>query len=209
MDRKAVGRVDGKVALITGAARGQGRSHAVRLAEEGADIIAVDICEAVETAEHTTGSPEDLAETAALVEALDRRIFTARADVRDPEALRAAVDAGVQELGRLDIVAANAGIVSMARVLEMDAAVWQEMIDINLTGVFNTVQAAVPHILAGGTGGSVVITSSASGLAGFENIGHYTAAKHGVLGLMKSLALEVGPQGCGSTPFVPAMWAPT
>jgi SDR family mycofactocin-dependent oxidoreductase len=189
-----MGRVEGKVVLITGAARGQGRSHAVRFAEEGADIIAIDICEQIATAQHTMGTDEDLAETASLVEKLDRRIVTAKADVRDPGTLRAAVDAGVAELGRLDIVSANAGIVSMDRVLDMSMTMWQDMIDVHLTGLFHTVQAAVPHILAGGRGGSVVITSSASGLAGFENIGHYTAAKHGVLGLMKTLALELGSQ---------------
>ncbi len=187
-------RVEGKVALITGAARGQGRSHAVRLAEEGADIIAMDVCAPIKTAGHTTATPEDLLETAAQVEKLGQRIVTAQTDVRDAAALRQAVEAGVAELGRLDIVSANAGIVSMDRVADMPAGVWQEMIDINLTGVFNTVQAAVPHILAGGRGGSVIITSSGAGLVGYENIGHYAAAKHGVLGLMKTLALELGPQ---------------
>ena len=187
-----MGRVEGKVALITGAARGQGRSHAVRLAEEGADIIAVDVAREVETVTTGGATPEDLAETVALVEKLDRRIVAAEVDVRDQAALSAAVDRGVQELGRLDIVLANAGILaSPANVWEMSEELWQTTLDVNLTGVFHTVKAAVPHMIAAGDGGSIVLTSSAAGLKGVPNFGNYAAAKHGVTGLAKTLAMEL------------------
>ena len=183
-----MGRVDGKVAFVTGAARGQGRSHAVRLAHEGADIIAVDISAQVESVPYPLATPEDLQETVAAVEALGRRIVAAEADVRDYDGLKAAVDAGVAELGRLDIVAANAGIVSFGESATLSEQTWQDMIDINLTGVWHTCKAAIPVI---SDGGSIVLTSSTAGLAGFANISHYTAAKHGVVGLMKSLAGEL------------------
>ena len=185
-------RLEGKVAFITGAARGQGRSHAVRLAEEGADIIAVDIASQIDTVPYPGATPEDLAQTVKEVEALDRRIVASRADVRDNEALRAALDDGVARLGRLDIVAANAGIVSYGPVDELTEQTWQDMIDINLTGVWHTVKAAIPHLRAAG-GGSIVITSSTAGLKGTQNAGHYVAAKHGVVGLMRTLANELAP----------------
>jgi (+)-trans-carveol dehydrogenase len=186
-----MGRVQGKVAFITGAGRGQGRSHAVRLAEEGADIIAVDICEPVKSIEmYPPATEEDLAETARLVEELDRRVLTTKADVRDPDALQAAVDAGVAELGRLDIVCANAGVFEIQPALELTDAAWREMIDINLTGVWNTCRAALPHLVDGGRGGSIVITSSTAGLKGTPNTVHYTAAKHGVVGIMRTIANE-------------------
>jgi (+)-trans-carveol dehydrogenase len=188
-------KLEGKVALVTGAARGQGRSHALRLAAEGADIIALDICRQVGSVPYPMGTPEDLAETEALVTALDRRIVTGRVDVRDQPAMRAFVDQGVDELGRLDVVAANAGISSFGELHEMSEQTWHDMIDTNLTGVWNTVRVAVPHILAGGRGGSVIITSSAAGLRPLHNIGHYVAAKHGLVGLMRTLALELGPHG--------------
>jgi (+)-trans-carveol dehydrogenase len=189
-----VGRVEGKVAFITGAARGQGRSHAVRLAEEGADIIAVDICRQVETVPYATATSEDLAETVRQVEALDRRIIATEADVRDFGALKAAVDDGVAQLGRLDIVLANAGISTPASTLEMDEETWQTMIDVNLTGQWKTVKAAVPHIIAGGRGGSVVITSSLAAIYANPNTAHYGAAKAGLVMLMKVMAKELGPQ---------------
>jgi SDR family mycofactocin-dependent oxidoreductase len=184
-----MGRVAGKVAFITGAARGQGRSHAVRLAEEGADIIAVDIVGPVGTVHaYPMASAEDLAETVRQVEALDRRIVSAKADVRDTQALRAALGEGVSDLGRLDIVVANAGIFQMVAPLELDEASWQETIDIDLTGVWNTAQAALPHLIAGSRGGSIVITSSVAGITGLPNAVHYSAAKHGAVGVMRSLA---------------------
>jgi SDR family mycofactocin-dependent oxidoreductase len=185
------GRVEGKVAFVTGAARNQGRSHALRLAQEGADIIAVDICEPVKSIEmYPPATEEDLAETARLIEELDRRVLTTKADVRDADALRAAVDAGVAELGRLDIVCANAGVFEIQPALELTDAAWREMIDINLTGVWNTCRAALPHLVDGGRGGSIVITSSTAGLKGTPNTVHYTAAKHGVVGIMRTIANE-------------------
>jgi SDR family mycofactocin-dependent oxidoreductase len=189
-----MGRVEGKVAFITGAARGQGRSHAVRLAQEGADIIAVDVCRQVDTVPYPTATSEDLAETVRQVEALDRRIVATEADVRDLGALTKAVDDGVGQLGRLDIVLANAGISTPAPTLEMDEETWSTMIDVNLTGVWKTVRAAVPHIIDGGRGGSVVITSSLAAQKANANTAHYTAAKAGLVGLMKVLALELAPQ---------------
>ena len=140
-------------------------------------------------------TPEDLAETADLVEGLDRRIFTAEADVRDYDALKAAVDAGVEQLGRLDIVVANAGIGNGGATLDKTSeADWNDMIDINLTGVWKTVKAGVPHILAGGRGGSIILTSSVAGLKAYPHSGHYIAAKHGVVGLMRTFAVEFGAQ---------------
>ncbi|MFH5823738.1 mycofactocin-coupled SDR family oxidoreductase [Georgenia sp. AZ-5] len=188
------GRLEGKVAFITGGARGQGRSHAVRLAQEGADIITVDICEDVNHVPYPGPTEEDLAETVKQVEALDRRIIATKADVRDYDALKAAVDDGVAQLGRLDIVSANAGISGqMAPVHELSESAWQTMIDVNLTGVWHTAKAAVPHMKAGGRGGSIILTSSAAGLQAYQNVGHYVAAKHALVGLMRTMALELAP----------------
>jgi SDR family mycofactocin-dependent oxidoreductase len=187
------GRVAGKVAFITGAARGQGRSHAVRLAQEGADIIAVDVCADMPGMPYPGATEADLAETVKQVEALDRRIVAARADVRDYGALKAALDDGVAQLGRLDIVSANAGIGSSPHATQdLDEATWQDMIDVNLTGVWHTAKAAIPHLIAAG-GGALVLTSSAAGLQAYPGVGHYVSAKHGVVGLMRTLALELAP----------------
>jgi (+)-trans-carveol dehydrogenase len=186
------GRVEGKVAFITGAGRGQGRSHAVKLASEGADIIAIDILKDVEGA-LPMATPDDLAETVKLVEAQDRRIIATQADVRDSGGLAAAVDAGVGELGRLDIVVANAGIASLGGpVQDMSADNWKHTIDINLTGLWNTARASIPHLIKGGRGGSIVLTSSVGGMHAMPNMSHYVSAKHGVIGLMRSLAVELG-----------------
>lgn len=193
MSAPAGGRLAGKVALITGGARGQGRSHAVRLAEEGADVVLVDICAPVASAPYAIADPADLEQTVKLVEELDRRALAVRADVRDLAALQAAVDGAVAELGRIDIVVANAGIAGYAPALEMDETTWQEMIDINLTGAWKTVRAAAPAIVEGGRGGSIVLTSSVAGLMGFPTLAHYCAAKHGLVGLMKVLAVELAP----------------
>ncbi|MFF0224132.1 mycofactocin-coupled SDR family oxidoreductase [Streptomyces sp. NPDC004629] len=190
------GRVAGKVAFITGAARGQGRSHAVRLAEEGADIIAVDVCKQLDGVQFPMSTPEDLEETVNRVQKLGRRIIAVQADVRDHDALKAAVDDGVAELGRLDIVVANAGLGSDGSRLDaMSEKTWRDMIDVNLTGVWLTTKVSTPHLLAGGRGGSVILTSSVGGLRGHANIGHYIAAKHGVVGLMRTLAWELGEHG--------------
>jgi SDR family mycofactocin-dependent oxidoreductase len=188
-----MGRVEGKVAFITGAARGQGRSHAIRLAQEGADIIAVDLAAQIGSVPYPMATPDDLAETVKRVEELDRRIIATEADVRDYGALKAAVDDGVAQLGRLDIVSANAGIFSFGTLAELPEQAWQDMIDTNLTGVWHATKAAIPHLKAGGRGGSIILTSSAAGLMAMENIGHYVAAKHGVVGLMRTLALELAP----------------
>jgi SDR family mycofactocin-dependent oxidoreductase len=186
------GRVQGKVAFITGAARGQGRSHAIRLAQEGADIIAVDVCEDVDTVPYHGATQEDLAETVKEVEALDRRIVASKADVRDYASLKSALDDGVAQLGRLDIVSANAGIFSTAPTAELTEEEWGQMIDVNLSGVWRTCKAAIPHLIAN-NGGSIIITSSGAGLKGFPNFAHYVSAKHGVVGLMRTLALELAP----------------
>ena len=159
-----MGKLDGKVAFITGAARGQGRSHAVRLAEEGADIIAVDICAQLPTVSYPMSTPDDLAETVRLVEQLDRRIVATQADVRDAASLRAGLDAGLAEFGHVDIVLANAGIAPMG-IEEGDGEdVWADVIEVNLTGVWRTVRLAAPHMIERGQGGSIVITSSTAGL---------------------------------------------
>ncbi|HEX5145275.1 MAG TPA: mycofactocin-coupled SDR family oxidoreductase [Mycobacterium sp.] len=193
------GRVEGKVAFVTGAARGQGRAHAVRLAEEGADIIAVDICGPIrpggEEAAIPPSTPEDLAETANLVKNLGRRVVTTEVDVRDYNALKAAVDSGVEQLGRLDIIVANAGIGNGGQTLDQTSEEdWTEMIDINLAGVWKAVKAGVPHIKAGGRGGSIILTSSVGGLKAYPHTGHYVAAKHGVVGLMRTFAVELGAE---------------
>lgn len=187
------GRVAGKVALITGAARGQGRSHALKLASEGADIIALDICRQIESVPYPLSTPEDLEETARQVKELGQSVVTREVDVRDGEALTAAVNDGVTQLGGLDIVIANAGILSVGASFELPDDTWSQVIDTNLTGVWRTTKAAVPHLIAGGKGGSIVLTSSIAGLVGQPGIGHYVAAKHGVVGLMKTLALELAP----------------
>jgi SDR family mycofactocin-dependent oxidoreductase len=191
-----VGTLEGKVAFISGAGRSQGRSHALRLADDGADIVALDICaDDVETVTYGLSTRADLDETAALVEAKGRRVIAGEADVRDLGQVQKVVDAGLGEFGKIDIVCANAGIGSWSVSYEMSEQLWKDMIDINLTGVFNTVRAALPSMVERGGGGSVVLTSSTAGLIGYQNTAHYTAAKHGVLGLMKVLAQEVAPQG--------------
>ncbi|WP_280508247.1 mycofactocin-coupled SDR family oxidoreductase [Nocardia flavorosea] len=189
-----MGTLDGKVAFITGAGRGQGRSHAVRFAREGADIIAVDTTAEAKSVPYSLATAEDLAETARLVEAEGRRILARDADVRDLATLTTAVEEGVKALGRLDIVVANAGISSPAPTLGMSEDTWQEMIDINLTGVWKSLKASVPHIVESGHGGSVVITSSVAAMVAQENIAHYAAAKAGLVSLMKVLAKELAPQ---------------
>jgi (+)-trans-carveol dehydrogenase len=187
------GRVEGKVAFITGAARGQGRSHAVRLAQEGADIIALDVCKQLDNVPFPMSTPEDLATTADLVKAEGRRVFTAEVDVRDFAALKTAVDSGVEQLGRLDVIVANAGIGNEGgQLLDLEENLWDDMIDVNLGGVWKTVKAGAPHLIAGGRGGSIVLTSSVGGLKAYPNVGHYVAAKHGVVGLMRTFAVELG-----------------
>ena len=188
------GRMEGKVAFITGAARGQGRSHAIRLAQEGADIIAVDICEDIATVTpyYPLATEDELAETVRAVEALDRRIVAKKADVRDLDGLQAAFDAGVAELGRVDTVVANAGIATYGLAWELSGEQWKDMIDVNLTGVFHTAKVAIPTMIEAGRGGSIMFTSSIGGLKGIQHVAHYVSAKHGIVGLMRTLANELG-----------------
>ncbi|MEU9823249.1 mycofactocin-coupled SDR family oxidoreductase [Pseudonocardia alni] len=189
-----MGALTGKVAFVTGAARGQGRAHAVRLAEDGADVVALDLCADVPGTPYPGATPEDLAETVRLVEKTGRRIVAEQADVRDLAAQEAVLERAVAELGRLDIVVANAGItVDPATNDRITERSWETTIGINLSGVWRTCRAAIPHLLAHGDGGSIVITASSAGTRGFGNVGEYVAAKHGVVGLMKSLAIELGP----------------
>lgn len=193
-----MGKLDGKVAFITGAARGQGRSHALKLASEGADIIGVDLAAGVATVDYPPATPEDLAETQRLVENLDRRIVTSVADVRDPAALRAAFEAGVAELGPVDIVLANAGIAHQGSKQEDQDQTFRDVVEINLIGVWNTVHVAAPSMIERGQGGAIVLTSSTQGLSGRGGDGTagtsgYAAAKHGVVGLMRSFANWLAP----------------
>lgn len=191
-----MGSLEGKVAFITGAARGQGRSHAIRLAQEGADIIAVDICHDVASNPYPLATDADLEETVQQVKALDRRIVARQADVRDFGQLHTVVGEAVAELGRLDIVIANAGISPLVVEPADPVQNWQDVIDTNLTGAFNTVQVSVPLLIAGGVGGSIVLTSSTAGLKGslaWKTVGGYgyTAAKHGLVGLMRAFAFDL------------------
>jgi SDR family mycofactocin-dependent oxidoreductase len=187
------GQFAGKVALITGAARGQGRSHAVRLASEGADIIALDACERIASTPYPGATEHDLAMTVRAVEALGRHIYAARADVRSFDELDAATTAGVALFGRLDIVCANAGIISYGKGHELSEVAWTELVDINLNGVWRTAKATIPHLITGGRGGVIIMTGSGASLHGVANIAHYVAAKTGVVGLMRSLAIELAP----------------
>lgn len=188
-----MGNLNDKVALVTGAARGQGRSHAVRLAEEGADIVALDLCADIASSSFPLSTPEDLAQTAKAVESLDRRVVTHRVDVRDQEALDETVSTTLAEFGRLDVVVANAGVMSLGNAWELSEAEWQDMVDVNLTGVWRTTKAAIPPMIDAGRGGSIILTSSVYGLTAATTVAHYTAAKHGVVGLAKSLAMELAP----------------
>lgn len=190
-----MGRVSGKVAFITGAARGQGRAHAVRLAEEGADIIAIDLCEDVPEMPYPGGTEDELEETVRLVEKTGQRIVASKADVRSLDQLRAAVDAGVAELGRLDIVVANAGVLTAVGPFdEMSEDAFTDLIDINLNGVWRTVKVAMPHLRATGAGGSIILTSSSAGIRASRQTSHYVASKFGVVGLARAMALELGQE---------------
>lgn len=189
-------RLDGKVALITGAARGQGRSHALRLAEEGADIIALDICRQIDTVPYPMADSDDLITTVDLVKSRGRRIVAAEVDVRDLNALGDAVAQGVSVLGRLDIVVANAGTLNdTAPLWELSEQQFTDQIEVNLTGVWKTIKATVPTLLRQNEGGVVILISSISGLTVELNVGHYAASKHGVNGLMRTLSGELAPYG--------------
>ncbi|WP_166133028.1 mycofactocin-coupled SDR family oxidoreductase [Nocardioides ochotonae] len=189
------GRLAGKVAFITGAARGQGRNHAIRMAEQGADIIAVDICAEIDTVTpfYPLATPDELEQTVKAVEATGQRIVARTADVRDLDALQQAFDQGVDELGRIDIVLANAGIATYGKSWELTSEMWKDMIDVNLTGVFHTAKVAIPRLIEQGEGGSMVFTSSIGGLKGIQHVAHYVSAKHGIVGLMRTMANELAP----------------
>jgi SDR family mycofactocin-dependent oxidoreductase len=187
-----MGRVEGKVAFVTGAARGQGRTHAVRLAQEGANIIAIDRCEDLDTVPYPLASDDDLAETVRLVEEAGASIVATKLDVRDLDGMAKVVTDGVAQLGHLDIVVANAGICTLQTWEDVTPAVWNEVIGINLTGVWNTCAASIPHLINAG-GGSLILTSSVAGLKGQPFLLPYVAAKHGVVGIMHALTNELAP----------------
>jgi SDR family mycofactocin-dependent oxidoreductase len=187
------GLLAGQVAVVTGAARGQGRSHALALAREGASIIALDACAPIATVPYPLPTKADLEETAEQAEALGSRVIHGAVDVRDLAEMEQFIGDAVADLSRLDIVCANAGISTPSPTLEMTEETWQTTIDINLTGVWKTCKATVPHIVAGSRGGSVIITSSAATVMISGNIAHYTAAKHGLIGFMRVLAKELAP----------------
>jgi SDR family mycofactocin-dependent oxidoreductase len=182
-----------QVAVVTGAARGQGRSHALALAAEGASVIALDACSPIATVPYPLPEKEDLEDTAEQVRALGARVIHGVVDVRDLAGMERFVSEAVASLGRLDIVCANAGISTPSPTLTMTEEAWQTTIDVNLTGVWKTCKATVPHIIAGGRGGSVIITSSSATVMTSRNIAHYTAAKHGLIGFMRVLAKELAP----------------
>lgn len=190
------GPLEGRVAFITGAARGQGRAHAVRLAGEGADIIAVDICAPVgDTITYPAATSDELAETVRAVEATGRKVLAREVDIRDLEALQQVVADGVEQFGRLDILVANAGVLSWGRLWELSAEQWDTVVDVNLNGTWRTIRAAVPAMIEAGNGGSIIVVSSSAGLKATPGNGHYAASKHGLVALTNTLALEVGEFG--------------
>lgn len=190
------GPLEGRVAFVTGAARGQGRAHAIRLAGEGADIIAIDVCGPIsDTITYPLGSSEELAETVRAVEATGRKVLSREVDVRDLAALQQVVADGIEQFGRLDILVANAGVLSWGRLFEMSEEQWNAVIDVNLNGTWKTIRAAVPAMIEAGNGGSIIIVSSSAGLKATPGNGHYAASKHGLTSLTNSLALEVGEYG--------------
>lgn len=186
----------GKVAFVTGAARGQGRSHAVRLAQAGADIVAIDACAPVsEYAAYEAATPDDLAETVRLVEGTGRKILAEQADIRNSAALQSVVEEAVAQFGGIDILIANAGVLSWGRLWEISDEQWEDIIDTNLTGTWKTVKAVVPTMIKAGKGGSIVIVSSVSGVKGTPGNGAYVASKHGLTGITKSLTIELAEYG--------------
>lgn len=190
------GPLEGRVAFITGAARGQGRAHAIRLADDGADIIAIDVCRPVsDTITYPLGTSDELAETVRAVEATGRKILAREVDIRDLAALQKVVADGIEQFGRLDIVVANAGVLSWGRIHEMSEEQWDTVVDINLNGSWRTIRAAAPAMIEAGNGGSIVIVSSSAGLKATPGNGHYSASKHGLVALTNALAIELGEFG--------------
>ena len=198
-------RLEGKVALITGAARGMGRSHAIRLAEEGAAIVALDICRDIDNASTALASEADLAETALLVEKAGGSVVTLEADVRDLASLRRAASIAVDRFGSLDVVCANAAIASFGQSWELSEDAWRDVMDVNLTGSWHTAKACLPVMIEAGRGGSIVFVNSVNGLKSGPGISHYAASKHGVVGLMKSIAAEAGRFGIRVNSVHPTM----
>ena len=190
------GTLDGRVAFITGAARGQGRAHAVRLAAEGADIVAIDICGPVsDTITYPAATSEELADTVRQVEAAGRKVLAREVDIRDLAAQQQVVADAIEQFGRLDIVVANAGILSWGRMFEMSEEQWDSVIDVNLNGTWRTIRAAVPAMIEAGNGGSIIIVSSSAGTKATPGNGHYSASKHGLVAITNALAIEVGEFG--------------
>jgi SDR family mycofactocin-dependent oxidoreductase len=190
------GSLQGRVALVTGAARGQGRAHAIRLAAEGANVIAIDVCGPVsETIAYPPASQDDLAETARRVQANGSDVLAREVDIRDLAALHQVVADGTAQFGRLDILVANAGVLSWNRLWEMSEEQWDTVIDVNLNGTWRTIRAVIPVMIEAGTGGSIIIVSSATGIKATAGNGHYSASKHGLVGLTNALALEAGEYG--------------
>jgi SDR family mycofactocin-dependent oxidoreductase len=186
----------GRVAYVTGAARGQGRSHSVRLARAGADVVAIDACGPVAVSNgYPPAEPGDLAETVNLVEGEGRKILAREVDVRDAVGQQRVVDDAIEQFGRLDIVVANAGVLNWGRLWEISAQQWQETVDTNLTGVWHTIKAVVPPMIKAGNGGSIITISSAAGIKAVPGCGHYCASKFGVVGLTNALAVELGEFG--------------
>jgi SDR family mycofactocin-dependent oxidoreductase len=185
-------RFDGRVAFITGAAHGQGREHAVQFARAGADVVVVDVPEGIESVPYPLGTAEELHETAAMVEREGRRALAIEADVRGGDTMRAAVEQAVEHFGAVDIVVANAGIVTYRHLADMDDRMWQDTIDVNLTGVANTLRAVLPHMIDRRYG-RIVVMSSQAGRRGVPNLAHYSASKWGLIGLVKTVALETAP----------------
>ncbi len=190
------GPLEGRVAFITGAARGQGRAHAIRLADDGADIIAIDICRPIsDTITYPLATAEELADTVRAVEATGRKALAREVDIRDLAALQQVVADGIEQFGRLDILVANAGVLSWGRLFEMSEEQWEAVIDVNLSGTWKTIRAAVPAMIEAGNGGSIIIVSSSAGLKATPGNGHYSASKHGLVALTNALAIEVGEFG--------------
>ena len=190
------GTLEGRVALVTGAARGQGRAHAVRLADEGADVVAIDVCGPIsDTITYPAATSDDLAETARQVESTGRKVLAREVDIRDLGAQQAVVADAMEQFGRLDVVVANAGVLSWGRMFEMSEEHWDTVIDVNLNGTWRTIRATVPAMIEAGNGGSIIVVSSSAGLKATPGNSHYAASKHGLVAITNSLALEVGEFG--------------
>jgi SDR family mycofactocin-dependent oxidoreductase len=190
------GTLEGRVAFVTGAARGQGRAHAVRLAAEGADVVAIDVCGPIsDTITYPAATSEELAETARQVEGTGRKVLAREVDIRDLAAQQQVVADAIEQFGRLDVVVANAGVLSWGRMFEMSEEQWDSVIDVNLNGTWRTLRAAVPAMIEAGNGGSIIVVSSSAGLKATPGNSHYAASKHGLVALTNSLALEVGEYG--------------